>query len=131
MSSNPPPVARRDPAPPAPARRVPFASAAALLSLGANLALCVRRDDRAFVGFAHLNLLLLFWSARRFDLAPPGSAAHARAKLAVWVLTATLTAAFIRRVCEALPPPLAAAAWVTAAATVGGGFYLIFVREAN
>lgn len=114
-----------------PARRVPWAYAAALVCLAANLVLCVRRDDRAFVGFAHLNLLLLFWCARRFDLAPQGSAARGRARLAVWILTASLTAAFTWQMCAVLPPPLDAAAWVLAAATVGGGFYLLFVRGAK
>ncbi|GJN29663.1 hypothetical protein PR202_gb17912 [Eleusine coracana subsp. coracana] len=109
-----------------------WAYAAALVCLAANLVLCVRRDDRAFLAFAHLNLLLLFWCARRFDAAPQGSAAHyRRARLAVWLLTASLTASFTWRMCALLPAPVAAAAWVLAAATVGGGFYLLFVRDAK
>jgi hypothetical protein len=87
------------------------AASRVLLAYAANVALFVRRDDRAFVGLAHLHLLLLFWSVRRSDLAPPGSAARALAKLAVWTLTAALT----RRM---LPPPLAAAAWAMAATAV-------------
>ncbi|GJN00922.1 hypothetical protein PR202_ga18149 [Eleusine coracana subsp. coracana] len=136
--SNPTPPAnghRSDPAPPVPAPepavRVPWAYAAALVCLAANLVLCVRRDDRAFVAFAHLNLLLLFWCARRFDAAPHGSAARGRARLAVWLLTASLTAAFTWRMCALLPAPVAAAAWLLAAATVGVGFYLLFVRDAK
>ncbi|TVU01006.1 hypothetical protein EJB05_53551, partial [Eragrostis curvula] len=128
---------RPDPAPPVPARArgFPWTTVAVLVFLAANLALCVRRvGDRgalAFIAFAHLNLLLLFWSMRRFELSPPGSVARGRAKLAVWLLTASLTAAFTWKMCALLPPPLAVAACIMAASTVGGGFYVLFVHDAK
>ncbi|KAL6606208.1 hypothetical protein ACP70R_041861 [Stipagrostis hirtigluma subsp. patula] len=127
---------RPDAAAPAPARasRVPWASVAVLLGLAANLALCLRRSggDRgaaAFVVFSHLNLLLLLLSLRRFERSPPGSPSRGRARIAVWVLTASLTAAFTWKVAALLPLALVAAAWVMAAATAGGGFYMLFFLD--
>ena len=131
---------RADPASPPPAtprrdRRRPWSTLAILAGLAVNLALCVRRvgggEDRgalAFVGFSHLNLLLLFGAIRRFEASPDGSPARGRARLAVWLLTATLTAAFTWRIGEMMPLGFAIAAWVMAAATVLGGFYMLFLR---
>ena len=131
---------RDDPLSPPPAtprrnRRRPWATLAILAGLAVNLALCVRRvggEDRgalAFVGFSHLNLLLLFGAIRRFEASPAdGSPARGRARLAVWLLTATLTAAFTWRIGEMVPLRFAAAAWVVAAATVLGGFYMLFLH---
>ncbi|TKW19648.1 hypothetical protein SEVIR_4G034301v4 [Setaria viridis] len=82
----------------------------------------------AFVGASHLNLLLLFGAIRRFELSPPGSPARGRARLAVWLLTATLTAAFTWKIGAMLPLGFAVAAWVMAAATVIGGFYMLFLH---
>ncbi|WVZ82523.1 hypothetical protein U9M48_029777 [Paspalum notatum var. saurae] len=130
-SSNP----RPDPAAPAMAtrgRRVPWAAVAILVSLTLNFALCVRRvgDDRgavAFIGFSHLNLLLLFGALRFLEASSHGSPARGRARLAVWLLTTTLTAAFTWKIGALLPLPFAAAAWIMAAATVLGGFYAMFI----
>ncbi|RLM56030.1 hypothetical protein C2845_PM10G02610 [Panicum miliaceum] len=126
---------RQGPAAPATARtrRLPWVSAAILAGLAVNLALCVRRvgDDRravAFVGFSHLNLLLLFGAIRRFEASPDGSPARGRARLAVWLLTATLTATFTWRIGEMMPLGFAVAAWIMAAATVLGGFYMLFLH---
>jgi len=119
---------------PARTRRRPWVTLAILVGLAVNLALCVRRvggEDRgalAFVGFSHLNLLLLFGAIRRFEASPDGSPARGRARLAVWLLTATLTAAFTWRIGEMMPLGFAIAAWVMAAATVLGGFYMLFLR---
>ncbi|KAG0512768.1 hypothetical protein BDA96_10G042800, partial [Sorghum bicolor] len=121
-----------DPAAPAPSRscrrrRLPLATVGILVALGLNLALCLRLrrgggHDLAFVVLSHLNLLLLFLSLRRFERTPPGSAARGRAMLAVWLLTATLTAAFTWKIGALMPLAFAVAAWVMAAATVLGGF---------
>ena len=87
------------------------------------------RGALAFVGFSYLNLLLLFGAIRRFEASPAdGSPARGRARLAVWLLTATLTAAFTWRIGEMVPLRFAAAAWVVAAATVVGGFYMLFLH---
>ncbi|CAL5045891.1 unnamed protein product [Urochloa decumbens] len=115
-------------------RRLPWAAVAILLGLAGNLALCVRRvgDDRgavAFVGFTHLNLLLLFAAIRRFEVSPDGSVARGRARLAVWLLTTTLTASFTWRIGAMLPLSFAIAAWIMAAATVLGGFYVLFLHD--
>ena len=120
---------------PARNRRLPWVTLAILAGLAVNLALCVRRvggEDRgalAFVGFSYLNLLLLFGAIRRFEASPAdGSPARGRARLAVWLLTATLTAAFTWRIGEMVPLRFAAAAWIMAAATVLGGFYMLFLH---
>ncbi|OEL14156.1 hypothetical protein BAE44_0024825 [Dichanthelium oligosanthes] len=114
-------------------RRLSWLTVAILLGLAVNLALCVRRvgDDRravAFVGFSHINLLLLFGAIRRFELSPHGSPARGRARLAVWLLTTTLTAAFTWKIGAMLPLSLAIAVWIMAAATVLGGFYMLFLH---
>ena len=118
-----------------PRTRRRWVTLAILAGLAVNLALCVRRvggEDRgalAFVGFSHLNLLLLFGAIRRFEASPAdGSPARGRARLAVWLLTATLTAAFTWRIGEMMPLGFAIAAWVMAAATVLGGFYMLFLH---
>ncbi|CAL5036762.1 unnamed protein product [Urochloa decumbens] len=123
-----------DPAAPATARtRRPSTSSVALLAgLAVNLVLCLRRvrDDRGamgFVAFSHLNLLLLFGAIRWFDLAPPGSPARGRARLAAWLLTTTLTASFTWKIGEFLPLGFAIAAWAMSVATVLSGFYFMFL----
>ncbi|CAD6340373.1 unnamed protein product [Miscanthus lutarioriparius] len=52
----------------------------------------------AFVGVSHLNLMLLFCALRSIELAPHGSPTRGRTRLAVWLLTTTLTAAFIWKI---------------------------------
>ncbi|CAL5051009.1 unnamed protein product [Urochloa decumbens] len=141
MANLPKPSAdpHRDPAAPAPAaprrsRRLPCVTVAILLGLAGNLVLCVRRvgDDRgavAFVGFTHLNLLLLFGAIRLFEVSPQESPARGRARLAVWLLTTTLTAAFTWKIGAMLPLSFAIAAWIMAAVTVLGGFYILFLHD--
>ncbi|KAF8697611.1 hypothetical protein HU200_035798 [Digitaria exilis] len=126
---------QQDPPPPAPqehARRLPLAGVAILLGFSLNLGLCIRRarDDlgaAAFVAFSHLNLFALVAAIRRFEDTPDGSAARGRARVAVWLATTTLTAAFTWRVGAMLPLGLAVAAWVLAAVTVLAGFYMMFL----
>jgi hypothetical protein len=124
-----------DPAALAPARgrRLPLPTVGILVALGLNLALRLRRGghDLAFVGLSHLNLLLLFLSLRRFERSPPGSAARGRAMLAVWLLTATLTAAFTWKIGALMPLAFAVTAWVMAAATVLGGFCMLFLLHGD
>jgi hypothetical protein len=56
-------------------------------------------------------------------------APHRQARLCgCSVLTATLTVAFTWKIREVLPLGLVVAAWVAAAATVGGGFYVLFLH---
>ncbi|WVZ82522.1 hypothetical protein U9M48_029776 [Paspalum notatum var. saurae] len=122
------------PAAAARARRLSVTTVAILVGLGLNLALCVRRVGHhrgaaAFVGVSHLNLLLLFVAIRRFELSPPGSVARGRARLGVWLLTTTLTAAFTWKIGAVLPPAFAIVAWVMAAGTVLAGVFLLFVHD--
>ena len=106
--------AHADPASPvtAPARgrRLLLATVGILVALGLNLTLCLRLrhgagggHDLAFVGLSHLILLLLFLSLRRFQRSPPGSAARGRARLAVWLLAATLATALTWKVGAMIP----------------------------
>ncbi|CAD6337723.1 unnamed protein product [Miscanthus lutarioriparius] len=118
--------------PAAPTRRVRWTTVAILVFLALNLVLCVYGDGRgavAFVVVSHLNLALLLCALHRFEVAPHGSPARGRARLAVWLLTTTLTAAFTWKIGEVMPLGLAVAAWVLAAATVGGGFYALFLHD--
>ncbi|XP_066368941.1 uncharacterized protein [Miscanthus floridulus] len=122
----------RQPAPDG-ARRLPWTTVVILVVLAGNFVLSVRRvrDNRgalAFIGLSHLNLLALFYATRRFQLSPPGSVAQGRARLAVWLLTTTLTAGFTWKLGTMLPLGFMILAWVMAAATVLGGFHLMFVH---
>ncbi|KAF8732861.1 hypothetical protein HU200_015209 [Digitaria exilis] len=79
----------------------------------------------AFVAAAYAALLLLLHSLRRFERAPPGG--RGRAKATVWVLTTLLTAMFAAKVAPLMPQTVAAAVWAAAAATAGGGFWVLFL----
>ncbi|CAL5044602.1 unnamed protein product [Urochloa decumbens] len=119
------------------ARRFPWTSVAVVIGLAFNLVLCVSRaaaagGDRAAVAFAassHLNLFLLLWFLRRFEASPPGSVARRRARLAVWLLTTSLTAAFTWKVGALLPLVPAVVAWAMATATVLFGSYVLFAHD--
>ncbi|CAD6337720.1 unnamed protein product [Miscanthus lutarioriparius] len=123
----------RQPAPDG-ARRLPWTTVVILVVLAGNFVLSVRRvrDNRGalafIIGLSHLNLLALFYATRRFQLSPPGSVAQGRARLAVWLLTTTLTAGFTWKLGTMLPLGFMILAWVMAAATVLGGFHLMFVH---
>ena len=132
--ATPKPEDQLNPAAPASNRRVPWASVIGFVGLAVNFALCVHRaeGDRgaiAFAAFSYLNLLLLFWCIRQFEQSPPGSAARGRIKATVWLLATSLTAVFTWKVAALMPLPLAAAAWIMAAATVVGGFYGFFIHD--
>ncbi|CAL5036761.1 unnamed protein product [Urochloa decumbens] len=114
------------------ARRFPWTSVAVVIGLAFNLVLCVSRAGGAAVAFAassHLNLFLLLWFLRRFEASPPGSVARRRARLAVWLLTTSLTAAFTWKVGALLPLVPAVVAWAMAAATVLFGSYVLFAHD--
>jgi len=51
--------------------------------------------------------------------------------LAVWLLTATLTAAFTWKIGALMPLAFAVAAWVMAAATVLGDFCMLFLLHGD
>ncbi|KAL6606623.1 hypothetical protein ACP70R_042276 [Stipagrostis hirtigluma subsp. patula] len=108
------------------------ATSLGLLFLTGNSVAAILRShgDAATAGFvlaSYLSLLLLFYSLRWFEAAPPESAARHRARLAVWLLTTLLTAMFSWRVAALVPLPLAAGVWLMAASTVLGGFYALFL----
>ncbi|CAN6208706.1 unnamed protein product [Urochloa humidicola] len=127
---NPKPAAAPATATPRRFRRLSVSAVAVLVCIAVNLALFLRRvrgdpAALAFFGFSHLNLLSLFLAIGHFDQSPPGSPARRRARLAVWLLTTTLTAAFTWKIGALLPLGFAIAAWIVAAATVLGGYYML------
>lgn len=83
----------------------------------------------AFVATAYAALLLLLHFLRAFERARPAGADRSRAKAAVWALSTLLTAMFASRVAPLMPPPVAVAVWVMAAATAVGGFWAMFVSR--
>ncbi|KAL6606624.1 hypothetical protein ACP70R_042277 [Stipagrostis hirtigluma subsp. patula] len=82
---------------------------------------------RIFVVASYASLVMLFRCLRRFEAAPPESAARGRAKAGVWLFTTTLTAMFSWRVAALMPLPAAAGVWLMAGSTVLGGFYALFL----
>lgn len=84
----------------------------------------------AFVVSANAALLLLLHFLRRFERArarPGDEDDRGKAKAAVWALTTLLTAMFASRVAPLMPPLVGVAVWVVAVATVGGGFWALFI----
>ncbi|KAG2609389.1 hypothetical protein PVAP13_4KG033400 [Panicum virgatum] len=83
------------------------------------------RAEVAFVAFIFLNLQLLFWSGRRFEPSPPGSAASRRARLVLWALSATFMAAFTWKMTALLPQSFTIVAGAMAAAAMGFAVYVL------
>ncbi|RLN12118.1 hypothetical protein C2845_PM09G03180 [Panicum miliaceum] len=82
----------------------------------------------AFVAASYAALLLLFYSLRRFETAPPGSAGiRRRARIGVWLTTTLLTAMFSWRVAAVVPWPVADGVWLIGGSTAIGGFYVLFL----
>jgi len=110
-----------------------MATALGFILLTANSILAIHRSwgDAAatiFVIASYASLVLLFYFLRLFETAPPGSpAARGRARAGVWLTTTLLTAMFSWRVSALMPPPLAAAVWLTGCSMVIGGFYVLFL----
>ncbi|XP_034587507.1 uncharacterized protein [Setaria viridis] len=80
----------------------------------------------AFVVFAYVDLVLLFFCLRRYERAEPGSKLRDWLKVAVWLLTAALTLLFSYKVASVMPAAAAALVWVMGVATVTGGFVAFF-----
>ena len=112
-----------------------MATALGFILLTANSILAIHRSwgDAAatiFVIASYASLVLLFYFLRLFETAPPGSpAARGRARAGVWLTTTLLTAMFSWRVSALMPPPLAAAVWLTGCSMVIGGFYVLFLSS--
>ncbi|KAL6628926.1 hypothetical protein ACP70R_028691 [Stipagrostis hirtigluma subsp. patula] len=81
----------------------------------------------SFVGFSYIDLVLLFYCLRLFEKTPRESTRREHLKMAVWLLTTMLTAAFSYKVAEVMPFPMQVVVWATAGATVLGGFYALFL----
>jgi hypothetical protein len=83
----------------------------------------------SFVAFSYSVLVLLFYCLRRFETTPPESPSRDRIKMAVWLLTTLLTAAFSYKVAAIMPLPVQVLVWAMAGATVLGGFYAFFIHQ--
>ncbi|KAJ1258012.1 hypothetical protein BS78_10G040900 [Paspalum vaginatum] len=108
------------------------ATALGFLFLTANTALAIRRSRgdvgaTIFVIVSYASLVLLFYCLRRFETAPPRSAARDQAKVGVWLTTTLLTAMFSWRVSALMPWPVSAGVCLMGGSTVIGGSYALFL----
>ncbi|WVZ77327.1 hypothetical protein U9M48_025206 [Paspalum notatum var. saurae] len=83
----------------------------------------------SFVVFSYLDLLLLFLCLRLYERTPAESPQREHLKMAVWLLTTMLTAAFSYKVAAIMPFPVQVLVWAMASATVLGGFYAFFLHR--
>ncbi|GJN19339.1 hypothetical protein PR202_gb06606 [Eleusine coracana subsp. coracana] len=81
----------------------------------------------SFVVFSYIDLLLLFYCLRLYERTAPESTRKEHLKMAVWLLTTMLTAAFSYKVAAIMPFPVQILVWAMAGATVLGGFYAFFL----
>nr|CAB3449300.1 unnamed protein product [Digitaria exilis] len=80
----------------------------------------------SFVAFSYLDLVALFLCLRLYESTPPESPRREHLKMAVWLLTTMLTAAFSYKVAAVLPLPVVLLVWAMAAATGHAGFFVFF-----
>jgi len=83
----------------------------------------------SFVGFSYADLVSLFYCLRWYESTPPESPRREHLKMAVWLLTTMLTAAFSYKVAAIMPFPVQVLVWSMAGATVLGGFYAFFLHR--
>ncbi|CAN6237551.1 unnamed protein product [Urochloa humidicola] len=83
----------------------------------------------SFVGFSYVDLVSLFYCLRWYERTSPESPRRQHLKMAVWLLTTMLTAAFSYKVAAIMPFPVQVLVWSMAAATVLGGFYAFFLHQ--
>ena len=82
-----------------------------------------------FVAFSYMDLVSLFYCLRWYESTPPDSQRREHLKMAVWLLTTMLTAAFSYKVAEIMPFPVQVLVWAVAGLTVLGGFYALFLHR--
>ncbi|TVU33076.1 hypothetical protein EJB05_24861, partial [Eragrostis curvula] len=100
------------------------------LTFNSGMAVYRSNGDMAaisFVGFSYLDLVLLFYCLRLYERTPPESPRREHLKMAVWLLTTMLTAAFSYKVAAIMPFPVQVLVWAMACVTVLGGFYAFFL----
>ena len=83
----------------------------------------------AFVAFSYLDLVLLFYCLQWYERTTPESPRREHLKMAVWLLTTMLTAAFSYKVAAIMLFPVQVLVWAMAGATVLGGFYAFFLHR--
>lgn len=82
----------------------------------------------AFVLFSYADLTLLFGCLRLYERTDPNLPRRDQLKVAVWLLTTMLTAAFSYKVAAIMPLPVAMLVWAMAFCTVAGGYYAFFLH---
>ncbi|XP_062223719.1 uncharacterized protein LOC133922407 [Phragmites australis] len=136
----PPPQIRAEGGPPGDAdaaghgRSFPWLATAGFgyLTFSSGMALHRSRGDPgavAFILFAYVDLVLLFYCLRRYERAEPGSPLRDWLKVAVWLLTASLTLLFSYKVAAVMPAAVAVLVWVLGLATITGGFVAFFCSK--
>ncbi|OEL27124.1 hypothetical protein BAE44_0011857 [Dichanthelium oligosanthes] len=104
----------------------------AFLTFNSGMAIWRSSDDSAavaFVAVSYMFLVVLFCCLRWFERAPPGSTTRGRLKVAVWLLTTLLTAAFSYKVAAIMPAAARILVWLMAVATILGGFCAFFLHK--
>lgn len=102
------------------------------LTFNSGMAILRSRGDLwaiAFVVFSYTDLMLLFGCLRLYEHTDPDSPRRDQLKVAVWLLTTTLTAAFSYKVAAIMPLPVAMLVWAMAFGTVAGGYYAFFLHS--
>ncbi|CAL5023155.1 unnamed protein product [Urochloa decumbens] len=82
-----------------------------------------------FVAFSYVDLVSLFYCLRWYESTPPESTRREHLKMAVWLQTTMLTAAFSYKVAAIMPFPVQVLVWSMASTTVLGGFYAFFLHR--
>jgi len=82
-----------------------------------------------FVVFSYVDLVVLFYLLRQFEMTPLLSPRREHIKMAVWLTTTMLTVAFSYKVAKIMPFPVQVLVWAMAGITVLGGFYAFFLHR--
>ncbi|CAN6246670.1 unnamed protein product [Urochloa humidicola] len=82
-----------------------------------------------FVAFSYVDLVSLFYCLRWYESTPLESPRREHLKMAVWLQTTMLTAAFSYKVAAIMPFPMQVLVWSMAGTTVLGGFYAFLLHR--
>ena len=113
---------------------IPWLTVVGFLFLTFNSGMAVYRSNGDlgaifFVAFSYVDLVSLFYCLRWYESTPPESPRREHLKMAVWLLTTMLTAAFSYKVAAIMPFPVQVLVWAVAGLTVLGGFYAFFLHR--
>ncbi|RLN09155.1 hypothetical protein C2845_PM11G00070 [Panicum miliaceum] len=113
---------------------IPWLTVVGFLFLTFNSGMAVYRSNGDlgaifFVAFSYMDLVSLFYCLRWYESTPPESRRREHLKMAVWLQTTMLTAAFSYKVAAIMPFPVQVLVWSMAGTTVLGGFYAFFLHR--